>query len=61
MLNDTATLSYDGIPIATVERVKPAMKSDRNYGGYFRFEYVGGGTDSAYGDELHILRPAIQL
>lgn len=50
----TNTLTYDGIPIATIERVKPAVESDRNYGGYFRFEYVGGGTDSAYGDELHI-------
>ncbi|MCZ9631349.1 hypothetical protein [Rhodococcus sp. BH5] len=50
----TNTLAYDGIPIAIVERVKPAQKSDRNYGGYFRFVYVGGGTDSAYGDELHV-------
>jgi len=48
-------LTYDGIPIATIERVKPAVESGRIYGGYFRFEYVGGGTDSAYGDELHIV------
>ncbi|MDV6273961.1 hypothetical protein R3Q06_10670 [Rhodococcus erythropolis] len=51
----TDTLTYDGIPIATVERVKPALKTDHIFGGYFRFEYVVGGTDSAYGDELHIL------
>lgn len=51
----TDTLTYDGIPIATVERVKPALGTDHHYGGYFRFEYVGGGTDSAYGDELHII------
>ncbi len=51
----TNTLTYDGIPIESVERVKPALGTDRNYGGYFRFEYIGGGTDTAYGDELHIL------
>lgn len=51
----TNTLTYEGIPIATVERVKPALGTDHHYGGYFRFEYIGGGTDTAYGDELHIL------
>lgn len=51
----TATLTYDGIPIESMERVKPALGTDHHYGGYFRFEYVGGGTDTAYGDELHIL------
>lgn len=49
------TLTFNGLPIETLDRVKPAQKSDRGYGGYFRFEYVGGGTDSAYGDELHII------
>lgn len=48
-------LTFNGLSIAALDRVKPAQKSDREYGGFFRFEYVGGGTDSAYGDELHIL------
>lgn len=48
-------LAFDGIPIESVERVKPALSADSRYGGFFRFEYVGGGTDSAYGDELHVL------
>ncbi|MGC0365064.1 hypothetical protein ABH922_003048 [Rhodococcus sp. 27YEA15] len=49
------TVHYDGLPVESIEPVKPAQTCDREYGGYYRIEFVGGGTAGAFGDELHIL------
>lgn len=46
------------IPVETVTPAQPPQNGDHGYGGYFRLDYLGGGTAEAYGDQIDVMAGA---
>lgn len=59
ILSSPHPVAFHGtIPVETATPAHPPQHDDHGYGGYFRLDYLGGGTAEAYGDQIDVMAGA---